>query len=115
MATRILRSLFQTLGLVARGRFEEKLNAEMARAIEALEQHPDDKCEAVITIKVKVTKLADRIDIKPAVELKLPAEKGFPATTFWPAEGGLSVQHPSQVDMFGGPAAVEPRREATPA
>ena len=108
-ATRIIRSLFQALGLANRTRFEEKCNSEMQRVIEALQEHPEEKAKGTVTITVTFTKLADRIDMKPDVKAKLPEEKGFPSTTFWPVEGGLSVQHPSQTDMFGGPSAVGER------
>jgi len=101
--SRVIRSLFQALGLMNRTRFEEKCNSEMQRVVEALQEHPEDKAKATLTITVEFTKLGDRIDMKPAVKAKLPDEKGFASTAFWPLEGGLSVQHPSQTDMFAGP------------
>ena len=109
--TRIIKSLFQALGLLNRGRFEVKCDTVLTEALDALAEHPDEKCEATITIEVKLTKLGDRIDIKPSVKTKLPAEKGFPSTAFWPLADGLSVQHPSQTDMFG-PQPVPERRTA---
>ncbi|MBB3771564.1 hypothetical protein FHS55_002163 [Angulomicrobium tetraedrale] len=116
MSTRIIRSAFQALGLSNRGRFEEKVNAEMQRVIEALEQHPEEKAKGTLTLTVNFTKLGDRIDMKPAVKAKLPEEKDFTSTPFWIVEGGLSVQHPSQSDMFGGPSEVgDRRRSAEPA
>ncbi|UOK70163.1 hypothetical protein [Ancylobacter polymorphus] len=116
MTTRIIRSLFQALGLSNRGRFEEKANAEMQRLIDALQEHPDEKAKGTLTLTIEFVKLGDRMDMKPQVKAKLPEEKGFTSTPFWVVEGGLSVQHPSQSDMFGGPSEVgERRRAAEPA
>jgi len=113
MSTRIIRSVFQALGLSNRGRFEEKANAEMQRLIEALQEHPEEKAKGSLTLTIDFVKLGDRIDMKPSVKAKLPEEKGFTSTPFWVVEGGLSVQHPSQSDMFGGPSEVSERRRTS--
>lgn len=110
MAPRVIRSFLQAIGLLHRGRVEEKLNSELARLIESVEQHPEEKASGSITLTLTVTKLADRIDVKPKVETKLPKDKDFPSSTFWPLEGGLSLEHPSQGDMFG-PRDAAARRE----
>jgi len=110
--SRIIRSFTQALGILARGRVEEKCNEAMETAIRALEIHPEEKAKATITLTITLTKLADRLDIKPEVKVKLPEEKGIPSTTFWPLEGGLSVEHPSQSDMFAGPRAARDRDDA---
>ena len=49
------------------------------------------------------------------VKSKLPEDKAFSETPFWTLDGGLSVQHPSQTDMFAGPrdAAERPRNQET--
>lgn len=106
MSVRVIRRFLETLGLLGRGKLEEKLNEEQARILTVLEEHPDEKVEGELILKVKFTKLGDRIDCKPTVETKLPKDKGFQGTTFWPLESGLSVQHPSQADMFAGPRAA---------
>lgn len=110
--SRIIRSFTQALGILARGRLEEKLNTEMERTIHALEEHADEKAKATITLTLTLTKLSDRLDIRPEVKVKLPEEKGIASTTFWPLEGGLSVEHPSQADMFAGPRATRERDDA---
>ncbi len=106
---RIVRSFTQALGLLNRGKFSEKLDAELGRALEALEQHPEEKAKATLTVTLELTKLGDKVDIKPTCKLKPPEEKGLHSTTFWPLEGGLSVQHPSQTDMFAGPRDASAR------
>ena len=98
---RIIRKIVEAVGLMHRGRFEEKCDAEFGRLLEALEQHPEDKASGTLTITITVTKLGDRLDLTPKVEAKLPKDKPFSGATFWPLEGGLSVEHPSQADMFG--------------
>ncbi len=110
MAARVIRSFFQAIGIMHRGRVEEKLNTELARLLEAVEQHPEEKASGTLTLTVTVTKLGDRLDVKPKVEAKLPKDKDFGSATFWPLEGGLSIEHPSQSDMFA-PRDANARRE----
>lgn len=98
--SRPIRRIADVLGLLNRGRFVEKCDEHLATAIETLEALPDEKGTAKITIEITVAYQAGRVDIRPAVKLKLPDEKAFTETPFWTAEGGLSVQHPSQSDMF---------------
>ncbi|GGF56453.1 hypothetical protein GCM10007301_15130 [Azorhizobium oxalatiphilum] len=111
MSQRIINDLLQTVGLIDRGRVQEKLNDEMGRLLEALQQHPEEKISGTITLTLKFTKLSDRMDVAPEVKTVLPKEKALRSATFWPAEGGLSVQHPSQHDMFGPRDASERRAE----
>lgn len=112
MSERVIRGFLQAVGLLSRGKLEKRLNEELARVIETLEQHPEEKAQASLTLEVEFTKLADRIDLKPVVKVKLPKEKGFPATTFWPVGNALSVEHPSQTDMFAGPRPAGERASA---
>ncbi|SHF01063.1 hypothetical protein SAMN02745157_1432 [Kaistia soli DSM 19436] len=97
---RPIRKLDKILGLLSRGKFMEKCDEKLAEAITTLENLPEEKGEATLTIEIKVKYQAGRVDIVPAAKLKLPADKAFNATPFWTAEGGLSVEHPSQSDMF---------------
>lgn len=97
---RTIRSFTEMLGLLSRGRFSEKLDEHLAKSLEALEGLPNEKGTAKITVEVTFNFENGALDIKPSVKSKLPEEKGFSGTTFWSHEGGLSVQHPSQADMF---------------
>lgn len=109
MSKGIIHDFLQAIGLIGRGRTHEKLNDEMARLIQAMQDHPEDKASGSITLTMKFTKLVDRIDLQPEIKTVLPKEKGLASATFWPAEGGLSVEHPSQHDMFGGPRETSSR------
>jgi len=100
MSARPIRRFTEMLGLLGRMRFEEKLDEHLTNAIETLENAPGDKASATITVTVVLNYEGGRLDVKPAVKSKLPEDKGFAATPFWTFEGGLSVQHPSQMDMF---------------
>lgn len=110
---RPIRRFTDMIGLLSRGRFAEKCDEKLVEAITALEALPDEEGTAEITIKIKVKYQSGRIDIVPAVASKLPAEKGFNATPFWSAEGGLSVEHPSQQDMFTREAPPRERASET--
>lgn len=99
-----IRSFTDTIATLNRGKFVEKCDEELARAIQALEDLPGEKGgKATLTITVELAYNGDRIDVKPTVKTKLPEARAFTGTTFWTYEGGLSVQHPSQHDMFAGP------------
>lgn len=112
MAKRLIRSFNDALTINSRGRFRDKVDAELLRVIEALEAHPDDRAKAQLTVVFDMTYLNGRLDIKPSVRAKLPEDKGFPATPFWIVDGALSLEHPSQTDMFDGPRDAESRSAA---
>lgn len=105
MQERLIRSTMTTLGLLNRGRFVERCDEHLTEAIAALEALPDGKGTATVTITLKVVQDGDRQTISPSVKSKLPEEKDFPGTVFWVVDGALSLQHPSQIDMFPRDAA----------
>ncbi len=100
---RTIRKFDELIGLLSRGRFAEKCDEHLTHALETLEALPGEKGVATLTVTLTFNYESGRIDIKPVVKSKLPEEKGFSGTPFWTYEGGLSVQHPSQLDIFSGP------------
>lgn len=110
MTTKTIRSLLDVFPILSRGRFVEKCNEHLAHAIETLEALPTEKGTATIDIKLAINCDSGRVDILPSIKSKLPEEKGFAPTALWIYEGGLSVQHPSQFDMFAGPRDAAPGR-----
>lgn len=113
MTTRAIHRFTEMLGLLSRGKFVEKLDDHLAESIKTLEALPAEKGEATITITVKLVYESGRLDVRPAVKSKLPDEKGFSGTPFWAFENGLSVQHPSQMDMFTRPVGSDERTRDT--
>lgn len=111
MSARPIRSVTETLGMINRGRFAERLDEELGKCISALENLPEEKGSAEITIILKLNYQSGRLDIRPDVKGRLPKEKAFSDTPFWIVDGALSVQHPSQIDMFAGPRDAAERRE----
>ncbi|CUA90172.1 hypothetical protein Ga0061061_11196 [Chelatococcus sambhunathii] len=106
MSARPIRRIEELLPLLSRGNFLDKCNEHLAKSIETLEALPQEKGTATITVTLTFTYESGRLDVKPAVKSKLPEEKAFSGTPFWTYEGALSVQHPSQIDMFAGPRDV---------
>lgn len=104
-----IRSFTQLVGLLSKGRFSERLDEELQAAIASLEGASDGKGKATLTVAIEIAYQDGRIDVKPTVKAKLPEEKAFGTTPFWTHEGALSVQHPSQIDMFGGPRVADDR------
>ncbi|MCW1839473.1 hypothetical protein [Prosthecomicrobium hirschii] len=105
MTVKLIRRAMDLLPLLTRGRFIERLDEAIGEAVESLEQR--DKGSATLTITLTFTQVGDRLDIKPAVKSKLPEAEPLTATPFWTIDGKLSVQHPSQVDMFAGPRGLD--------
>jgi len=110
--TRIIHDFPTVLALLSRGRFVEKLDDKLAELHAALNACPDDKAKATLTLSFDFTRLGEKVDIKPSVKLKPPEEKGFPPTTLFLADEGLSTQHPSQIDLFAGPRAATERNQS---
>lgn len=113
MSTKPIRRLTDLVEVLNRGRFAEKCDEHLTHAMEALEGLPDQRGTATITVTLTVAFQEGRIDVKPTVKSKLPEEKGFGATPFWSLNGGFSVQHPSQDDMFAGPRDADSRARET--
>ena len=103
MSTKPIHNFTDLCGVLNRGKFSDKCNEHLQHAMTTLEGLPDQKGEATLTVTLKIAFQEGRIDVKPSVKSKLPEEKGFSATPFWSLNGGFSVQHPSQSDMFAGP------------
>lgn len=106
MNSGLITSTGQLLALLNRGKFSEAVNAQLQEALSTLEAIPAEKGKAEIIISLKIDYQGGFLNITPSVKSKLP-EEGFPASPFWIVDGQLSVQHPNQVEMFGGPRAVE--------
>jgi hypothetical protein len=104
--SRTIRNFSEMLGLLSRGRFNERLDQELTEAIQVLSNLPNEKGKATISLTIELSYQGGRLDIKPTVKSKLPEGQAFADTPFWTFENGLSVQHPSQIDIFDGPRDV---------
>lgn len=100
MSKPVFRRMTDLIGFLARGKFAERCDQHLEDALQALADQPDGKGTVTITLTLVIAAQEDRLDVKPTVKSKLPEEKGFSATPFWLVDGGFSVQHPSQADMF---------------
>lgn len=103
MTTKPIRSFTELVGVLSRGKFAGKVNEHLTHALSTLDDLPDGQGKATLTVTLEIAYQDGQMSIKPAVKSKLPEEKGFGATTFWSQDGGFSVTHPSQSDMFAGP------------
>jgi len=112
MSQPTIRKFDQMIGLLHRGKFAEKCDDVLREAVETLEALPGEKGKAKITVEIEIAYQSGRVDVTPTVKSKLPEGDKFGATPFWTHEGGLSTQHPNQIDMFGGPRdATERQRD----
>ena len=108
---RVIRSFREMLGLLSRGDFDRHLDGQLTEALDALDAAPADKCKAEITVKITFDYELGRIDIKADSKVKLPETIRFMKTPFWNVDGALSVEHPSQIDMFPARAARRDENE----
>lgn len=111
MAIKPIHSLTDMLTILNRGKFAEKCDEHLAKALETLEALPGEKGTATLSLTITIAYDGGRVDIRPAIKSKLPEDKAFGETPFWTVEHGLSVQHPSQLDMAFGPRETTARRE----
>lgn len=112
MSSFLIRRYRDLLDQLNRGRFVEKCDEHLAKVIETLENLPDQKGKAQISLTLDISYESGRLEIKPTVKTKLPEDKAFGGTPFWAHEGAISVQHPSQIDMFSGPRDATRERDA---
>lgn len=97
------------LGLLARGTFAEHVNGQLETLLKALEESTSDSSKGSLTITLEFKHELGRTDVAATSKVKPPETAKFMKTPFWIVDGKLSVQHPHQIDMFGGPRGV-PRR-----
>lgn len=109
MSSKPIRNFSEMVNILNRGRFTEKLDEHLTKACETLEALPGESGKATLTVAITLVYESGRYEIRPSVKTKLPEEKAFAGTTFFALEGGLSLQHPSQSDMFAGPRDVSDR------
>lgn len=96
----LIRRFTDMLGLLAKGRFALKCDEHLAEALEHLSSLPGGQGTATINLTVTLAFQEGMLNVTPRVTSKLPEGKAFGATPFWEHDGALSVQHPSQMDMF---------------
>ncbi len=111
MSTPLIRRFTAMLELLNRGRFIEKCDSDLEEALIALQALPNEKGVVTINLTIQLLYENGRLEVKPSIKSKLPEGKAFSGTPFWTHEGALSVQHPSQIDLFAGPREM-PEREA---
>lgn len=104
---RVVRRFSEVLSLIDRGRFEQSLNEAMREAVEAIRAQPGEKGKATITLEIGIAAQGDMMQVSPKLKVKLPEGDTFTPLVLWDYEGGFSLQHPSQIDMF----APRPARE----
>lgn len=110
MTQRPLNRLNDILPMLARGRFVERCDEHLARAFEEMSTHPDGAAKASVTITLALAYDGERVEVTPRVQSKLPDEKGFKASTFFAVKGGVSTQHPNQMDMFPRAVGADDRK-----
>lgn len=105
--SRLLRTFREMIGLLSRGDVSRKLDEEMEKCLQALEDMPAEKGKAELTLKITFEYELGRIDVKAEIKSKLPETSKFMKTPFWIDDGRLSVEHPNQINMFAGPRGVD--------
>lgn len=65
---RTIRNLGELIGLLNRGRFVEKCNEELERVMMALEDLPEQKGKAKITLEITIARQQELVNIPPGCE-----------------------------------------------
>jgi hypothetical protein len=112
MSPRLINSFPEIMGVFGREDVLGKLNEHLSNALAAIDDADGEKAKASVTMEITFRRDGDRVGIAPVIKSKLPEERGFSGTTAWLVDGKISLQHPSQIDMFSGPRdAVERQRD----
>lgn len=99
-----IRDLNTLVGMVDRGLVIRESNAKFADVLETLHtmsaEAPKRKVKGKITLEVDIEVVNGVATISASVKAKKPEpERG--ASLFWlTSDGGLTTEHPQQVDMF---------------
>ena len=109
--SRLPHDFLQTTALLNRGRFVERVNAEVSKLLESLEGMPDATGAGSLTLAFKFQSIGGEIKLSATVKSSLPQLPALSPTTFWLIDGELSVDHPTQRDLFEGPRVAVARAE----
>ena len=104
--TPVIRDFKTLVEYYERGALSARLNDNLLDLIEALDANFDEKCNGSLTLTLKVQRIGDRKEVLATVKMALPPDKPLPSANFFGVEGGLSLEHPSQNDMFSTPREV---------
>lgn len=105
--SRVIRSYTETVGLLSRGDFARRLDEEMQKLLDAFETMTAESGKGTVDVKLEFKYELGRIDVAASFKTRLPETDRFMKTPFWIVEGALSVEHPSQADMFAGPRTID--------
>jgi hypothetical protein len=97
---KIIRRFTEMLALIDKGKLERTLDDSLREALETLRAQPGEKGKAEINLNLTVAVQNDMVQIVPKLKMKLPEGEVFAPLTVWDHDGGLSMQHPSQISMF---------------
>lgn len=104
---RLVRRFTEIVSLIDRGKLESSANEALREALETLENQPGEKGKATITLSLEITLNKGMVQIKPKLTAKLPEGELFSPLVVWTHDGALSLQHPSQLDIFAPKVAGE--------
>lgn len=104
-AARLIRRFTEIVALVENGELEQGCNEAVTKIFESLEG-ASEGAKASLTLKLDFVLKNGIVEFgseEPAV--KVPKRK-YRKAIGWIHEGGLSLQHPRQIDLFAGPREV---------
>lgn len=112
-----IRDSSTIIGTLEQGEAVQKLSREITETLMDLKEQTGDrpgvKIKGSVTLKINIEVKDGTAILSAEVSSKRP--KPVPGTTFfWVLDdGSLSMDHPSQTDMFGGPREVRGARDVT--
>lgn len=98
----IIRDATQIVGLIDDGDLAQELSDELRKAVAAVKEAAGrkGKAKAAITLKVDIECEAGVLTLSGDVAAKLPKRKRG-ASMYWALDdGGISTEHPQQMNMF---------------
>ncbi|MGV1768756.1 hypothetical protein ACQZ6B_01140 [Agrobacterium vitis] len=112
---KVINEASALLAALEQGELNTDLSKKLKEVITILRdlsmESPKTKFKGEVTLKMKFEMHNDMVNVNNEITTKIPKVQRR-GDVFWATEeGGLSTEHPSQRDMFGGPRVIESTRQ----
>ena len=100
------------IALIEQGDLNADFTAEIRKVLQTLQEMAPPKGKAIkgeVSLKIKFAVEGVKVEIESEIASKVPKRPRGRDFLFITDDAALSVEHPSQHDMFGGPRAVHPK------
>lgn len=105
---KVIRQATEILGVIERGDAAHEMTLEIERVLKALQDAsgPKQKAKGSVTLKLEFEVEGSFLQIKADIASKVPKIKRGSTAYFLTQDGQITLEHPSQTEMFSGPRSM---------